>query len=365
MRILIAGGGTGGHLFPAIALAEAFTNKDRENQIRFIVTERALDSQILTDRGFSFQPLKVEGIKGKGIVGMIGALGKLPFSFIASLRLIKEYGPALVLGVGGYVSGPMVLAARWKGLPCAIQEQNSVPGITNRLLGKVVQRIFCAFKESEAYFPGGKVCLTGNPIRRELGEVLERPVPASGPLTILILGGSQGAHRINQAVIEALEGLTDLKDSLVFIHQTGRKDEQEVARTYREQGFQHQVRAFITDMVWAYQAADLIIGRAGAMTITEITALGKPSLLIPFPFAANNHQEHNARALVQAGAADMILERDLTPEILAQRIGSWVTDREPLSQMGSRAKALGHWQAAEEIVDSCYELISRPKKDHH
>jgi UDP-N-acetylglucosamine--N-acetylmuramyl-(pentapeptide) pyrophosphoryl-undecaprenol N-acetylglucosamine transferase len=365
VRILIVGGGTGGHLFPAIALAEAFTQKDPGNEIRFVVTPRVLDSQILKDRGFSFQTLKVEGLKGKGIFSMIQSLIKLPRSFAASLKMIEEYKPALVLGVGGYVSGPLVLAAWWKGLPCAIQEQNSIPGITNRLLGKVVDRIFCAFKESEAYFSGGKVRLTGNPIRKELGEVAERTIASSGPLTILILGGSQGAHRINLTVINSLDGLRDVKEKLVFIHQTGEKDEQEVARIYREKGFQHQVKAFISDMVWAYQEADMIIGRAGAMTITEITALGKPSLLIPFPFAANNHQEHNARALVEAGAAEMILEKDLSPDRLVQRIGHWLSDRQFLIRMGSQAKSLGHRQAAEEIVEVCYQLLSKQKKDLH
>ena len=365
MRVLIVGGGTGGHLFPAIALAEAFRDRDQENQIRFVVTERALDSQILSGREFSFQTLKMAGIKGKGVIGTIGSLGKLPRALAASLKMLRDYRPDMVLGVGGYVSGPVVLGAWWKGLPCAVQEQNSIPGITNRLLGKVVNRVFGAFKESEAYFPGRKFRLTGNPIRKELRNVSDRTIPASGPLTILILGGSQGAHRINQVVIKALDGLKPFKKDLSFIHQTGEKDAQEVTRAYEEKGFHHQVLAFISDMVWAYQQADLIIGRAGAMTISEITALGKPSCLIPFPFAANNHQEHNARALFQAGAAEMILEKELSSDLLVNRIGSWLTDRGQLTRMSLQAKSLGRWQAAAEIVDCCYELISKPQKDVH
>ncbi|MBA4392428.1 MAG: undecaprenyldiphospho-muramoylpentapeptide beta-N-acetylglucosaminyltransferase, partial [Desulfobacca sp.] len=293
----------------------------------------------------------------------ISSLFKLPLSFAASLKIIKEYRPELVLGVGGYVSGPVVLAAWWKGLPCAIQEQNSIPGITNRLLGKVVNRVFCAYQESESYFSEKKVRITGNPIRKEFRKVSERKIPSSGPLTLLILGGSQGAHRINQTVREALEGLTPFNKDLSFIHQTGKKDEEEVARAYQEKGFQHQVMAFISDMVWAYEQADMIIGRAGAMTVTEITALGKPSLLIPFPFAANNHQEHNAQALVQAGAAEMILERDLSPNVLADRIRNWLIHREQLTQMGNMARSMGRWQATEEIVEFCYQLTSRQEKD--
>ncbi len=362
MRVLIAGGGTGGHLFPAIALAEAFIKKDPANQIQFVVTQRALDSQILSGRGFSFQTLKVEGIKDKGMAGKIHSMFQLPQSFGLSLKMIAGYRPELVLGVGGYVSGPLVLAARWKGIPCAIQEQNSIPGITNRILGKVVNRVFCAFKESESYFPPKKVRLTGNPIRKELQSVSGRRVPSSGPLSLLILGGSQGAHRINQAVVEALDGLAPLKNELFIIHQTGEKDEQDVSLAYQGKGFRHQVRAFISDMVWAYEQADVIISRAGAMTLTELTALGKPSLLIPFPFSANNHQEHTARALVQEGAAEMILEKDLSAEFLADRIRDWLADREQLTRMGNQAGQLGRWQAAEEIVNLCYQMISRQEK---
>jgi UDP-N-acetylglucosamine--N-acetylmuramyl-(pentapeptide) pyrophosphoryl-undecaprenol N-acetylglucosamine transferase len=365
VRVLIVGGGTGGHLFPAIALAEAFIKRDPENRVQFVVTQRALDSEILSGRGFSFQTLKVEGIKGKGMAGKIHSLFQLPLSFACSLKILGEYRPELVLGVGGYVSGPVVLAAWWKGLTCAIQEQNSIPGITNRLLGKVVNRVFCAFKESESYFPKRKVRITGNPIRKELQKVSERRVPSSGPLTLLILGGSQGAHRINQAVMNALEGLAPFKHDLSIIHQTGERDEKEVALAYEGKGFKVQVMAFISDMVWAYEQADMVIGRAGAMTLTEITALGKPSLLIPFPFAANNHQEHNARALVQAGAAEMILERDLGPDFLADRISHWLADRKQLTQMGNQARALGRWQAAEEIVKFCYQLTSKQEKRVH
>ncbi len=357
MRVLIVGGGTGGHLFPAIALAEAFKKKDRENQVEFVTTERALDAQILGGRGFSFKTLKVEGIKGKGMTGKLRSLVQLPRAFSRSLNIIREYGPEMVLGVGGYVSGPLVLAAWYKGIPCVIQEQNSIPGVTNRLLGRVVDRVFGAFKENEAYFPKRKLRITGNPIRQELHQVADRRISFSGPLTLLILGGSQGARRINQWVRDSLDGLLSLKKDLNFIHQTGKNDEEEMALAYQEKGFKHRVTAFIADMVRAYEEADMIIGRAGAMTLTEITALGKPSLLIPFPFAANNHQEHNARSLVKAGAAEMILEKDLRPGLLADRIGDWLAHREQLIAMGNKARALGRWQAAEEIVEACYALI--------
>ena len=357
MRILIVGGGTGGHLFPAIAMAEAFMNRDRENQVEFIVTQRPLDSKVLGERGFSFRPLKVEGIKDKGLAGKIRSMIQLPKAFRSSLKIIEEIRPEVILGVGGYVTGPMVLAGWWKHIPCAVQEQNSIPGITNRLLGRVVNRVFLAFEGSEIYFPKKKCRITGNPIRKEFQEVSDRQVSLEGPLTLLILGGSQGAHSINQAVVDALDELGSWKDDLYFIHQTGEKDEKGVALAYQEKGFQHQVMAFISDMVWAYQRSDMIIGRAGAMTLSEITALGKPSLLIPFPFAANNHQEHNARSLVNAGAAEMILESEIKPGVLADRIRGWLADRGRLTDMGNKAGALGRRQAAEKIVAACYQMV--------
>ena len=361
MRILIVGGGTGGHLFPAIAVAEAFITRDPKNQVEFVVTQRPLDSQILGERGFSFKPLQVEGIKGKGFTGKLRSIIGLPGAFGCSLKILKTLRPEMILGVGGYVTGPVVLAGCWKQIPCAIQEQNSIPGMTNRVLGKVVDRIFLAYEESEVYFPKRKCLITGNPIRKELQGVPSRKVSPSGPLTVLILGGSQGAHRINQTVVDALDELESLKDALFIIHQTGEKEEKEIAQAYQEKGFHHQVRAFISDMVGAYGQADMIIGRAGAMTISEITAQGKPSLLIPFPFAANNHQEHNARTLVKAGAAEMILEKEIRPGLLAERIKNWLTDRNKLMEMGKKAGTLGRRQAAEEIVEACFQLVEEKK----
>lgn len=357
MRVLIAGGGTGGHLFPAVALAEAFIKKDPENRVQFVVTERPLDSRVLGERGYPFQTLRMEGIKGRGLAGKLHALLRLPRVWGRSLEILKLFAPDLVLGVGGYVSGPVVLAAWWKGLPCAVQEQNSIPGLTNRWLGHVVDRVFGAFKENEAFFAKKKLRITGNPLRQELTALAKEKESPSAPLTLLIVGGSQGAHRLNTTVSEALAALAPWKRELHFIHQTGEKDEKTVAEAYAQQGFTCQVRPFISDMVQAYGQADVIISRAGAMSVSEITALGKPSLLIPFPYAANNHQEHNARSLVNAGAAEMILEKDLSPTLLAEHIRGWLEHREQLKEMGRHAQGLSRPAAAEEIVALCYELV--------
>lgn len=362
MRLLIAGGGTGGHLFPAVAVAEAWKEKDPGHEIVFVVTPRPLDARVLQERGYPFRILKVEGLKGKGTAGIFRSLTLLPKAFGESLRILKEIRPHVVLGVGGYVTGPVVSAAWWKGIPCAVQEQNSIPGMTNRLLGRVADRIFLAFEDRKGFFPRRKIRLTGNPIRKEILQADEERPTGSGPFTLLILGGSQGAHRINQVVIAALKDLTKWKNALSFIHQTGEKDEEEVAQAYREMGFEHRVQAFISDMARVYGQARMIVARAGAMTVSEITALGKPSLLIPFPFAAHNHQEHNARYLVESGAAEMVLEKDFTPPFFIERIRSWLDGPERLIEMGRRAAALGKRKAAEEIADECLALAE--KKSH-
>ena len=359
MKVLIAGGGTGGHLFPGIAIAETFMARDPENRVRFISTRRAIDQQVLPFRGFPSQTIEAEGIKGRGLIGKIKALSKLPGALRQSCRIIREYQPHLVLGVGGYVSGPVVLVGRLKGVPTAIQEQNSIPGLTNRILALLVDRIYYSFEKSREYFPARKSLWTGNPVRRELKQALEGHSSPKTSFTVLVLGGSQGAHRLNQLVTEALDFLEALKKDLYFIHQTGTKDEDWVRQSYLEKGFHHQVLAFISDMIWAYSQADMLICRSGATTLAEVTALGKASLLIPFPFATNNHQEENALSLVRQGAAEMISEKDLTAAGLAAVIQEWRDDPEHRADLAARAKILGRWQAAEEIVESCTRLVRR------
>jgi UDP-N-acetylglucosamine--N-acetylmuramyl-(pentapeptide) pyrophosphoryl-undecaprenol N-acetylglucosamine transferase len=333
--------------------------RDPENQVRFISTRRAIDQEVLAVRGFSSQTIEAEGIKGRGIAGQVKALFKLPGALKQSCRILREFRPQLVIGVGGYVSGPVVLAGRLKGIPTAIQEQNSIPGLTNRILALLVDRIYYSFEKSREYFPSRKSIWAGNPVRRELKQVLEGSSTPQASLTILVLGGSQGAHRLNQLVTEALDFLKELKKDLSFIHQTGTKDEDWVRQAYRDKGFDHQVRAFISDMVWAYAQADMLICRSGATTLAEVTALGKASLLIPFPFAANNHQEENARSLVEQGAAEMIPEKELTGAGLAAVIRKWRSDSRYRTDLAARAKTLGRWQAAEDIVENCTQLVRK------
>jgi UDP-N-acetylglucosamine--N-acetylmuramyl-(pentapeptide) pyrophosphoryl-undecaprenol N-acetylglucosamine transferase len=254
----------------------------------------------------------------------------------------------------------VVLAARLRGVPTALQEQNSIPGLTNRLLARVVDRIFLAFDRSRDFFPAAKSRVTGNPVRRELRAALAVPRRSSVSLTILVLGGSQGAHRLNRLMVDSLDYLSSLKRDLFFIHQTGTKDEEWVRQAYRDGEFLCRVEAFFQDMVRVYGEADMLVCRAGAMTLAEVTALGKACLLIPYPFATHNHQEENARALVLAGAAEMIPEADLTAEMLAERIRAWRQNPQHRKRLAEKARGLGRWEAAEEIVRSCYQLVSDP-----
>ena len=355
--MIIAGGGTGGHLFPGIAIAEEFLRRDPANRVLFIGTERGLEKKILGGLGFPLRTLKVEGLQGRGLVRILASLLKIPGSLLASFRILRTFQPAVVVGVGGYASGPAVLAARLMGLKTAIAEQNAFPGLTNRILGRFVHRIFVTFLASARWFPAGRTRLTGNPIR--IAFLADKLAGQKGDprFTLLIFGGSQGAHAINRVVMEALGSLGHLKDQIRFIHQAGEKDRETVAGAYREGGFAAEVSPFILDMAAAYRAADLLLCRAGATSIAEITAGGKAALLIPFPFAVNDHQTQNAELLARAGAAEMIPEKGLDGRRLAAVIERLYRHPEEIKQMETASASLGNVRAAAAIVDGCLELV--------
>jgi UDP-N-acetylglucosamine--N-acetylmuramyl-(pentapeptide) pyrophosphoryl-undecaprenol N-acetylglucosamine transferase len=300
----------------------------------------------------------VEGIKGKGSIRVLKALFKIPVSLVQAFRIIREFSPDIVIGVGGYASGPVVIAAHFMGIKTAIAEQNALPGITNRILGKFVDRVFLTFSETGGWFSEKKAALTGNPIRQEffLKEKEERK--SAGRFTLLIFGGSQGAHRINMAMLDALKYLKEMKDRLKVIHQTGSKDLKKVSMAYQDCGMDAEVLPFINDMASVYQSADLLICRAGATSIAEITASGKAAILIPFPFAASNHQVKNAEVLINTGAAEMILDKDLNGELLAEVILRLYRDSKKIKEMEEKSRELGSPRAAEDIVDVCMELAA-------
>jgi UDP-N-acetylglucosamine--N-acetylmuramyl-(pentapeptide) pyrophosphoryl-undecaprenol N-acetylglucosamine transferase len=268
------------------------------------------------------------------------------------MALIKRFRPDVVLGVGGYVSGPMVLAASLRGVPTAICEQNSYPGLTNRILGRFVKKVFATFGESMRFFPRGKVVITGNPVRSDILNAMN-PKEGSDSMTILVFGGSQGAHKLNQSVPEALSklGRADIR----VIHQTGDRDYESVKNAYAGHRIDARVLRFIDDMAGAYGEADFVIGRSGAGTVAEITALGKPSLLIPYPFAANNHQLENARVLERSGAAVIVEDREAGPENLYAALTK-LLQKDKLTTMASNARSLGKPYAAAVIVDEISRL---------
>jgi len=355
---MIAGGGTGGHLFPALALAEAFQERNPENRVLFVGSRRGLEATVLTREGYAFQAIEGASLKGKSLWGKLRSLTAVPGSLVQSWRLIRSFKPDLVLGVGGYASGPVVLTAWAMGVKTAVQEQNAFPGLSNRILGKGVDRVFISFAGSDRHFPLGKAILTGNPVRKMIrqNKRVERKEPQA-QFTLLVFGGSQGAHHLNQAMGEALLHLGELKDRLRVIHQTGEKDFNGVQQAYQKEGVKAEVWPFIYDMDRAYASADLILCRAGATTLSEVMAMGKPAILVPYPYAANDHQTLNARTLADAGAAWIVPNGDLTGAYLGIILKELSGDPGRLKAMGDRAAALARPDAARTIVNSCYELV--------
>jgi UDP-N-acetylglucosamine--N-acetylmuramyl-(pentapeptide) pyrophosphoryl-undecaprenol N-acetylglucosamine transferase len=364
MKIVIAGGGTGGHLFPGIAVAQEFKGRDSSTLILFIGTERGIESRVVPKEGFEIKYISSEGIKGKGVLKKMRAAAKIPLSIFQAMLICNRFQPDRVIGVGGYASGPVGAASFLLGYPVVIQEQNLFPGVTNRILGRVADLIFTSFEGTEKFFKGRKVCFTGNPVRKEIAElrfqILNRQSSiVNRQFNILVFGGSQGAHSMNTAMVEGLKFLEGAKDSIFIIHQTGEKDFEIVKRAYNEKGFNAEVTPFIYNMAGAYKKADLVISRAGATTLSELTSCGKAAILIPFPFAVDNHQEKNATVLKEHKAAEVIIERDLSGKILADRILSLANDRVRLSEMERESKKMGRPNAAKEIVEQCYKIVSK------
>lgn len=361
MRIIIAGGGTGGHLFPGIAIAEEFKGRGAENEALFVGTEKGIEARVLPKLGWAVSFISAEGIKGKGVLSKIRALYKLIPGFFESIRIIKGFRPDVVIGVGGYASAPLLMAARFLKIRTAIHEQNALPGMTNRTLEKVVNKVFVSFPDSAGFFPEGKVVVSGNPLRREIlkglqgSEVRGQGSEGKKP-TILVFGGSLGAHRINMAVLEMIRHVNE-PDRWRIIHQTGEKDYKEIKEGYIGADWQADVRPFIYDMASAYSEADLVICRAGATTVAELTAAGKPAILIPYPFAADDHQRVNAESLVKVGGGVMLLEKELTGERLAAEVERLLDDRDGLRKMGERARTVARLDAAKVVVDGIYKLV--------
>ena len=352
MKIIIAGGGTGGHVFPPISIAQEISGRDKKDEILFVGTKTGMENELVVKNGFQIKHISSRGFVGRGLFKSIIAIFSAFKGVLDSISIIQKHKPDVVLGVGGYVSGPFLLAASLLRIPTAICEQNTVPGVTNRILGKIVNVVFASYDSSVQYFPTKKVLITGNPIRKGIIDASSKS-QESESLAVLVFGGSQGAYSLNRFLPEAFSKIE--QNNISIIHQTGKKDFEFVKQLYSDNRVEANVLEFIDDMAGAYSKSDLVIGRAGAGTIAEITALGKPSILVPFPYAAHDHQLENAKVLQDYEAAVLIEDKDATPEILADTLTE-LLNRDKLNNMSANAKQLGKPEAAKEIVDHLYSL---------
>ncbi len=354
MKVLIAAGGTGGHIYPGIAVAKEILRRDEASEVLFVGTASGLETKIVPDNGFQLSLIHSAGLKNVGIAGKLKGLSILPKSFLEARQIIRQFRPHVVVGAGGYVSGPVLLMAAIMGVPTLVMDSNALPGFTNRQLARFVDRAALSFDESLKFF-GKKGVVTGNPVRREFFEVPRKL--RSDLFHVLIFGGSQGARAINIAMADALSHLAGFEGKLSITHQTGEADLEKIKTVYAESKFAHaDVRPFISDMFTEFAKADLVICRAGATTCAELSASGKASIMIPLPTAADDHQRKNAEALERVGAAKMILQSDLSGKSLAAEISRRIESPDAITAMEIAAKEMGREDAAEKTVDLIEEL---------
>ncbi len=357
--VLFAGGGTGGHLFPGIALAEEFKQRDPEVKIVFAGTRRGLEARVIPEIGYPLVFLKVQGLVGVKGLKRIKALLNFPKSVIQALILLVRYRPTLVVGLGGYASAPVLLAAMVAGLPWVLQEQNAYPGLVNRLLAPFAGAVFIAFDKAREQLKSKKVCNYGNPLRAHLQpqRVAKDENSASAGFNILVVGGSQGAQVLNKVVPQAVAALAGQYLELKIVHQSGKHGFAEVNKAYADSNCQVEVKEFIDDIGSCYLAADLVICRAGALTLAELAELGKAAILVPFPHAAHEHQLFNAQAFAEKGAAIVQIESEFTVFSLQEEIERLINNPKSRKEMGQAASELARPRAREEIVRKCLELI--------
>ncbi len=373
IRIIVAGGKTGGHLFPGIAIAEAVKRENKSNEILFVGTGEKFETKILEKYGFPHTKIKSSGIKGKTLSAKSLSVLQIPFSIVQAIKIIKKFKPDIVIGVGGYSSGPVLLAARICRVMTAIHEQNYIPGLTNIILSKFVHVIFTSFEDTRGFSMSKKIFCFGNPIRRSvnkrqenfqetnLTELMEPSGEIAGDrnikrkFTILVTGGSQGASSINRGFLDAVK-LMDHPENYNIIHQTGRFEEKYFIKEYEKMGIKVNAKAFFYNMPFLQKKADLIICRAGAGTLAEISAMGRASLLIPYPYAANDHQRYNAEFMAKKGAAWVMADNEISGVRLKEKIEFAEQHREILSSMADAAGKLSKPHADKDIALKCIEL---------
>jgi UDP-N-acetylglucosamine--N-acetylmuramyl-(pentapeptide) pyrophosphoryl-undecaprenol N-acetylglucosamine transferase len=349
-RFLIAAGGTGGHLWPALSLARAIKKIRPESEFLFVGAGRPVEEKILGPENWQRAVLKTSGLKGRGWAGKFRALAECAAGTVAAIKLLRSFRPTLVIGVGGYVTVPVGLAAKLCGIPLILHEQNSRPGLSNRALAKIAKLVMVAFEEAAPAFTSAKTVVTGNPVRPEIAAIAAKTRDFKNKKArIVITGGSQGAAALNEIASQAISLLLKVTTGFTVIHQTGEDDLAKIESFYAGEGVEHQSAAFFQDMAAIYENADLVIGRAGASTVSELAAAALPSILVPLPTAADDHQTVNARHLSDRGAALLLPQKDLSPELLAETLGGLLENRERLATM-SRAAALAAMPGAAEYM---------------
>lgn len=354
MKVLIAAGGTGGHIYPGIAVGREIMNRDPDSEVLFVGTARGLEKKIVPENNFQLSLINSAGLKNVGLMGKIKGLSVLPRSFIEARKIIRQFRPHVVVGAGGYVSGPVLMSAAIMGVPNLVMDSNALPGFTNRQLARFIDKAALTFEEALPLF-GKKGVVTGNPVRREFFDV--KPKERSEKFHVLIFGGSQGAHAINIAVKDALPSFAEFGERLSITHQTGERDFEEILAAYAaSENLESAVMPFISDIVVEFEKSDLIICRAGATTCAELAAAGKASLMIPLPTAADDHQRKNAEALERVGASKILLQHNLNGDSLAAEISRFIDAPAVVTAMETAAKGLGHPDAAERTVDIIEEL---------
>jgi UDP-N-acetylglucosamine--N-acetylmuramyl-(pentapeptide) pyrophosphoryl-undecaprenol N-acetylglucosamine transferase len=358
IRLLLAASGTGGHLFPGIAVAEA-ARRGVGAEVLFVGTAGGMEKEVIPRLGFPLRLIPAEQLRGRSWWGVARALWAALRGVKAAWRVVREFAPDLIFSIGGYASGPIVLAGWVRRVPCVLLEPNVIPGLTNRLLGRFATRVCVGFPRTAHSFPPLKAVYTGNPVRWSGPAPQGQAPPAAGEFTLLIFGGSAGARRLNQILPQAL---ARVGGDLRVIHQTGKADYAEVKAAYDRLGIAATVTPFIDNMHEVYTAADLVVCRAGATTLAELTTLGKPAILIPYPYAVDDHQRANAEVLVEAGAAHMLLDAELTPERVSRVLHDLTTNHQQLDAMARAAAALGRPDATAAVVRECLACLPRSNR---
>ena len=365
-RVVIAGGGTGGHLYPGVAVARELLRREPDAVVTFAGTARGLEATLVPKEGFELDVIRSAGLKGRSMRAALGGLALVPAGIADAWALLSRRKPNAVIGVGGYSSGPVVLTAALRGIPTMLLEQNAAPGLTNRTLARVVRAAALTYDDVGNYF-GRRGFVTGNPVRPEFfklpmgnsqSTIANHQSPIGDGPSLLILGGSQGAHAINVAMVEAAAELGRRHPGLQIVHQTGQRDLAVVREGYERAGINARAESFLDGVAGEMNAATLVICRAGATTLAELAAVGRPAVLVPLPGATDDHQRKNARVLADAGAAVMVEQAHLNGGTLASAVAALVNDRARLDAMSRAMKTFARPDAAAKIVDRLLELAA-------